>query len=158
MVLLVELSLLLSGVLVRGVTISNVVPKLDQNGKIIELGDGSIAKFGDRFYWYGVRYVCTPSPHTPLFFGCPQTDRRIWANMSFGVASSPDMANWTVESYDIVPQMHDPTTRWPATEYAWFMPTIVANAARTRFALWYYIDGYARGVAVSAPPQQEVFM
>ena len=87
MVLLVELSLLLSGVLVRGVTISNVVPKLDQNGKIIELGDGSIAKFGDRYYLYGVKYVCTPSPQGPTQ-GCAKTDRRIWGNMSIGVSPS----------------------------------------------------------------------
>ena len=45
---------------------------------ILELGDGSIAKFGDRFYLYGVKYVCTPSPRTPDGFGCPRHDRRIW--------------------------------------------------------------------------------
>jgi len=35
-----------------GVSNSNVEPKLDQHGAIIELGDGSIQKFGDRYYWY----------------------------------------------------------------------------------------------------------
>lgn len=134
------------------VTVSNVRPRLDQDGRILELGDGSIAKFGDRYYLYGVKYVCTPSPHTPLFYGCPREDRRIWGNMSFGVASSADMVTWSVESYDIVPEMHDPGTRWPAAKYAWFMPTIAHNPKTGRYALWYYIDGYARGVAVSDSP------
>ena len=38
--------------LAQAVSISNVEPKLDQHGAIIELGDGSIQKFGDRYYWY----------------------------------------------------------------------------------------------------------
>ena len=134
-------------------TVSNVAPRLDTaTGKILELGDGSIAKFGDTFYLYGVQYVCTPSPRTtPAGLpSCPVKDRRIWANMSLGVASSSDMVNWQLESYDIVPEMHDADTRWPATKYAWFMPTITRNA--THYALWYYIDMYARGVAVSESP------
>ena len=24
------------------------------------------------------------------------------------------MVNWTIESYNIIPEMHDPDTRWPA--------------------------------------------
>jgi hypothetical protein len=135
----------------RKVTISNVDPKIDlKTGKLIELGDGSIAKFGDTYYLYGVRYVCTPSPRTPLGYGCPRKDRRIWGNMSLGVASSPDMDNWTIETYNLVPEMHDPNTRWPATQFAWFMPTITRNASH--YALWYYIDDNARGVAVSSSP------
>ena len=56
------------------------------------------------------------------------------------------MMNWTIESYNIIPEMHDPDTRWPAKDYAWFMPTIIHNS--THYALWYYIDDHARGVAV----------
>ena len=38
------------------VTISNSQPRLDAaTGKILELGDGSIAKFGNRYYLYGVK-------------------------------------------------------------------------------------------------------
>lgn len=58
-----------------------------------------------------------------------------------------DLMNWTLESYNVIPEMHNPETRWPATKYAWFMPTIIHNG--THFALWYYIDDHARGVAVS---------
>ena len=36
------------------VTVSNVQPRVDAStGKILELGDGSIAKLGDKFYLYG---------------------------------------------------------------------------------------------------------
>lgn len=151
LLLLLLLLLTSEGARAKQVTISNVAPRLDAaTGKILELGDGSIAKFGDTFYLYGVRYVCTPSPRTPTGFGCPRKDRRIWGNMSLGVASSKDMVSWTLESYNIVPEMHDPATRWPATKYAWFMPTITRNA--THYALWYYIDKFARGVAVSESP------
>ena len=72
--------------------------------------------------------------------------------MSFGVASSKDMVTWEVESYNIIPQMHDPKTRWPVAKYAWFMPTIAHNPKTGRYALWYYIDDYARGVAVATSP------
>lgn len=134
------------------ISFSNVVPRVDQHGNILELGDGSIQKFGDKYYLYGVRYPCTPSPHTPQFYGCPKEDRRIWGNMSFGVASSSDMVAWTVESYNILPEMHEPNTRWPVKDYAWFMPTIAHNPKTGRYALWYYIDANARGVAVSTSP------
>jgi hypothetical protein len=41
-------------------TFSNIKPRLDSGtGEILELGDGSIAKFGERYYLYGVKYVCT---------------------------------------------------------------------------------------------------
>ena len=75
------------------VVVSNIRPRLDSaTGQILELGDGSLHKFGDKYYLYGVKYVCTPSPHTPLFYGCPKKDRRIWGNMSIGVASSTVVA------------------------------------------------------------------
>lgn len=77
------------------VVVSNVLPRVDSHtGDILELGDGSLHKFGDKYYLYGVKYVCTPSPHTPLFYGCPKKDRRIWGNMSIGVASSPVSAKY----------------------------------------------------------------
>ena len=134
-------------------TFSNVKPRLDSaTGKILELGDGSIAKFGSRYYLYGVKYVCTPSPRTPLGYGCPRRDRRIWGNMSIGIASSADMVSWRLETYDAIPEMHEAATVYPAADKAWFMPTIVHNPRTNRFALWYYIDGFARGVAVADSP------
>eukprot|EP01051_Picozoa_sp_SAG22_P001970 SAG22_NODE_83_length_21704_cov_58.556584_13_plen_140_part_00 len=45
--------------------------------------------------------------------------------------------------------MHSTDTVYPAKDKAWFMPTIVHNPKTGRFALWYYIDGFARGVAVA---------
>ena len=86
------------------VVVSNIRPRLDSaTGQILELGDGSLHKFGDKYYLYGVKYVCTPSPHTPLFYGCPKKDRRIWGNMSIGVASSTVVAtplvHWNTHTY-----------------------------------------------------------
>ena len=62
------------------------------------------------------------------------------------------MVTWSVESYDILPEMHDQATRWPVKDYAWFMPTIVHSPKTGRYALWYYVDYYARGVAISSSP------
>ena len=72
--------------------------------------------------------------------------------MSFGVASSVDLVSWKLESYDILPEMHDPANRFPATKFAWFMPTITYSPKSGRYALWYYVDANARGVAVSDSP------
>jgi len=72
--------------------------------------------------------------------------------MSFGVASSADLVSWKLESYDILPEMHDPANRFPATKFAWFMPTITYSPKSGRYALWYYVDANARGVAVSDSP------
>ena len=123
------LLLLVVAVAVHGshpVTISNVQPRVDRaTGKILELGDGSIAKFGSKYYLYGVKYVCTPSPQGPTQACEPKDgDRRIWGNMSFGIASSTDMVTWDLETYNAIPEMHDPNTRWPASKYvdAWHDP------------------------------------
>ena len=134
-------------------TFSNVKPRVNGlTGETLQLGDGSIAKFGDKYYLYGVKYVCTPSPRTPLGYGCPRRDRRIWGNMSIGIASSTDMVSWQLETYNAIPEMHSSSTAYPAQNKAWFMPTIVHNPETGRFALWYYVDGYARGVAISDSP------
>lgn len=142
----------LSACCAAGVTISNARPRVDERtGAILELGDGSLAKFGSRYYLYGVKYRCTPSPVGPTQGCVPRGgDRRIWSGMSIGVASSADLVSWRLESYDAIPEMHQPSASYPASQYAWFMPTIVHNG--THYALWYYIDDYARGVAVSSSP------
>jgi hypothetical protein len=72
--------------------------------------------------------------------------------MSIGIASSADMVSRKLETYDAIPEMHESTTVYPAKTKAWFMPTIVHSPKTGRYAMWYYVDGFARGVAVSDSP------
>jgi hypothetical protein len=66
-ILALQLLLLLVGSSAAAVTISNVQPRLDQHGSILELGDGSIAKFGDKYLslWCEVRLYSLPA-HTQI--------------------------------------------------------------------------------------------
>ena len=54
-------------VLVLGVTISNVKPKVDTDGDIINVGDGCITYHNKLYYVYGVKYQCCEEPDNSCY-------------------------------------------------------------------------------------------
>jgi beta-xylosidase len=113
-------------------TISNVQPRRDVKGNIIDAHDGCLERFGDRFYLYGTAYGKTD--------GFGTTNRYV-------VYSSPDLVQWTLHG-GLVNGLHHGVHYRPYVKY---------NPKIKKYVLWYnwyptLWDGqYA--VAVSDIPQ-----
>ena len=113
-------------------TISNVQPRRDVDGNIINAHDGCLERFGDRFYLYGTAYGKTD--------GFGTTNR-------FVVYSSPDLMRWTLHG-DLVKGLRHGVHYRPYVKY---------NAKTRKYVLWYnwyptlWNGQYA--VAVSDMPQ-----
>ncbi len=111
--------------------ISNSEPRLDEDGNIVDVHDGRVIKFGDRFYWYGTSYGNTNGFTT--------------AN-TYHVYSSPDLVTWKKEG-KLLPDQ---------PEGVYYRPHVIYNEATEKYVLWYnwypqLWDGQF-GVAVSETP------
>ncbi len=112
--------------------IDNVEPRMDQHGQIVDLHDGRVVKYQDRYYWYGTSYGSTN--------GFTKANR-------YHCYSSPDMSSWKNEG----PLLADA----PAGVY--YRPHVIYNKATNVYVLWY--NWYAElwdgrfGVAISENPE-----
>jgi beta-xylosidase len=116
----------------KEVTISNVQPRRDVEGKIIDAHDGCLKKFGDRYYLYGTAYGATDGYGTTNRYGC---------------YSSPDLVSWKFEGQLLRNQ----------PEGVYYRPYVIYNAKTRKYVLWYnwykkIWDGQY-GVATSDRPQ-----
>ena len=93
------------------VTISNVRPRRDVDGKIIDAHDGCLERFGDRFYLYGTAYGKTDG----------------WLTNRYVVYSSPDLVQWTPHG-DLVKGLR---------RGVHFRPYVKYNAKSKKYVLWY---------------------
>jgi hypothetical protein len=115
----------------RTVTISNVEPRRDVNGQIIDAHDGCLQFFDGRFYFYGTAYG---------------TSDRFGFTNHYRVYSSPDLERWTYEGELLRDQ--------PSGVY--YRPYVVFNQSTRKYVLWYnwypkLWDGQT-GVAISDKP------
>ena len=102
------------------VTIHNDVPRLDQNGDIVDAHDGALMRFGGTYYLYGTAY------NNQNGFG--------FSNR-FVVYSSPDLVSWTFHG-DITEVMD---SQWGM----YFRPHVVFDANTGKYVLWF--NWYPRG-------------
>ncbi len=114
------------------VTISNVQPRRDVEGKIVDAHDGCLQKFGDRYYLYGTGYG--------------KSDY-VGKNNGYRCYSSPDLVTWKLEG-DLLPERPDGV---------YYRPYVVYNAKTRKYVLWYnwyekLWDGQY-GVATSDRPE-----
>lgn len=115
----------------KTVTISNLRPRTDTNGQVVDAHDGRISQFNKVFYWYGTAYGATSGFETSNFYQC---------------YSSTDLTNWKKEGSLI----QNP----PAGIY--YRPHVIYHAKTKKYVLWY--NWYPKlwegkfGVAVSASP------
>ncbi len=113
-------------------TISNVNPRYDTDGQIIDAHGGCIQFFNGRFYLYGNAFGTNRGDFQ---FDCP-----------FAVYSSPNMVDWTFEGTLIKNPPHG----------VYYRPYVIFNATTKKYVLWYnwyqtLWNGQA-GVAVSDSP------
>lgn len=96
----------------KNITINNIRPRLDENGEIIDLHDGRVIKFGNRFYWYGTSYGKTNGFVRTNHYRC---------------YSSTDLTNWKKEGKILVDQ--------PSGIY--YRPHVIYNERTKKYVLWY---------------------
>ena len=93
-------------------TISNVKPRRDVEGKIVDAHDGCLHKFGDRYYLYGTGYGKTD--------GYQKTNR-------YRCYSSADLVTWKLEGNLLQRQ----------PEAVYYRPYVIYNAKTRKYVLWY---------------------
>jgi hypothetical protein len=110
----------------RMVTISNIEPRRDENGDILDAHDGSLEFFEGRFYLYGTHYGGTD--------GLTDTNRYV-------CYSTKDLIHWNLEGA----LLKDPPAR------IYYRPYVKFNRAARKYVLWYNADN-RYGVATSDSP------
>ena len=143
--------LLLSCASAALVTISNIEPRRDTDGDILEAGDGCL-NFDyttQRYYLWGARYQPCAEPNSDCyetggsfsecaFVGYPPAGHCCgWRNMTIAVYSSPDLVTWRKEGLNILPIMQDYGTHYNAA-YQGFMEVCGVYSRATGFwNLWF---------------------
>ncbi|CAF1321904.1 unnamed protein product [Adineta steineri] len=126
------MQLLICNVSATSVTISNILPRLDIEGKPMDIHDGNIIQYekGGLYYYYGAGYgEC----HPPLDFGCAGFyllgDCGFRENHTIYLYTSPDLHQWTFVR-DIFP--------WnggrPLGIY--YRPKVIYNRYTQLYVLW----------------------
>jgi len=114
------------------VGVSNLRPRLDTEGKIVDAHDGCLHKFGDRYFLYGAAYGNTDGFGNSNRYRC---------------YSSKDLVEWKFEGEVLK----------DAPEGVYYRPYVAFNKKTGKYVLWY--NWYPRlwngqyGVATSDTPQ-----
>lgn len=96
----------------RTVTISNVKPRRDITGTIIDAHDGNLLFADGRYFLYGTAYGKTAGYSI---------------NNRFRVYSSPDLEHWTFEG-ELLKSPPDGV---------YYNPSVVYNSRKHKYVLWY---------------------
>ena len=110
----------------RSVTLSNVQPRRDTKGRIVDAHDGSLEYFKGRYYLYGTHYGNTNGLGKTNYYVC---------------YSSPDLITWKYEGR----LLSDREARM------YYRPYVKFNRLTRKYVLWYNADN-EYGVALSDQP------
>lgn len=146
-------------------TISNILPRIDEDGDILEAGDGCISYDYDtaRYYLWGMRYQPCIEPNNDCYCGsaglevCSDVGYVApdqccgWRNMTIAVYSSADLMSWRKEGLNILPVMQDYSTPYNAANQAYFEVCGVFSRRTGFWNLWFLNGGkpYFIATAVS---------
>jgi len=128
----------------REVTLSNVVPRVDTNGNIIDAHDGNIVYYDGLYYFFGPSYGLCKEPAGPS--GCS-----VWhpggcgfqLNHNVSLYTSPDLSQWTNQGS--VFQM----TSMP-NQGIMFCPKVLYNSKTNKWVLWFnFLPSTGSGVSQS---------
>lgn len=112
-------------------TVSNIAPRLDTNGNIVDAHDGRVINFNGTYYWYGTRYGTTNGFTEANYYQC---------------YSSKDLVNWKPEGRLLENQ----------SKGVYYRPHVIFNKKTKKYVLWY--NWYPKlwngqfGVAISDKP------
>lgn len=130
--LIICLFLLTNKAFSQKIQVTNIKPRLDVNGNIVDAHDGRLIQFGDTFYWYGTSYGNTNGFTSENHYVC---------------YSSKDLKTWKKEG-KLLPNQ---------PEGVYYRPHVVFNKKTKLYVLWY--NWYPKlwngqfGVATSKLPQ-----
>lgn len=143
-----SLALAVTGAVAAPVTVSNVAPRRDTSGALVNAHDGCLVQFspGGLFYQYGTVYGnCSQ--------GGPVCNGKCgYFGSTFALYTSPDLVQWTLVSPSVLPEMerdNDRVSYWEAN--------VAYNAATGAYVMVYWSGhyGFVNGsvaVATSASP------
>jgi len=114
--------------------VSNILPKRDQSGAIMDIHDGNTIRVGDTFFWYGAGY----GPCTEMSTGCASLavgSCGFNTNHTVNLATSVDLEHW---------EFHG--TVLPERPYGiLFSPWVARSKSTGKYVLWFnllpVIDG-----------------
>ncbi|CAF1474852.1 unnamed protein product [Adineta ricciae] len=124
--------LLISDVSPTSVVISNVLPRVDINGKPMDIHDGNIIQYDKDglYYYYGIGYG---DCHPPLDFGCAglylMSDCGFRTNHTVNLYTSSDLYRWTFVR-DIFP------TSGGRPRGIYYRPKVIYNRYTQLYVLW----------------------
>ena len=107
------------------VHISNVKPRLDQHGRVVNANAGSLLRHRGIFYLYGIHFPPCHLPPAPSR-ASPKNVYRCFDGNTFAVYSSPDLQAWTLASDDVLPAMK--TGPDNNSHHAYFEPYVVCKS------------------------------
>jgi hypothetical protein len=128
--------------------LSNVLPRRDTSGAIMDAHDGNIITapaFPGTYFWYAAGYgLCeernSTSGCTGGFAGCG-----FFNNHSVNLWTSTDLSTWTPHG-NVLPEDN-------RVDAILFSPKVIYNARTRLFILWYnYVPRYSYAVATSPSP------
>jgi hypothetical protein len=133
-------------VLNKEVVISNILPRLDVDGKFVNAHDGCLVKFDNTYFMYGTVYGECHQSTTICDGVCG------YINNTFALYISPDLINWTLISNNIVPEV---TKDNHYINY--WMPNVGYNRRTEKYVMIYWSSRYGFknsqvAVAVSFTP------
>lgn len=131
----------------RRVVISNIAPRLDTAGRVVNAHDGSLLLAPDgRFYLFGTHYLSCDEGSV----GCANKSCG-WFGNTYAVYSSSDLSSgsWVLESANILPAMAADNDK-----VAYFEPNVLYNVATATFVLEYagQVGEAEAAMAVSRTP------
>mmetsp|Transcript_5216 Transcript_5216/g.11036 ORF Transcript_5216/g.11036 Transcript_5216/m.11036 type:complete len:376 (+) Transcript_5216:70-1197(+) len=118
------------------VSISNVVPRQDDRGQLMDQHDGNLLKVGDLWYWYGMGYTdCKLETGLIPPLDCPGIYRKFGKGCGFrtdhelNVYVSKDLATWSFAG-DALP------VNGTRPEGIYFRPKVIFNPKTSQYVLW----------------------
>ena len=142
--LITFISICIGVITCRQVTISNVIPRRDTNGSIIDAHDGNVFYYDGLYYYYGASYGLCKEPPGPS--GCT-----VWhpggcgfqLDHNVSLYTSADLDIWTFRGY--VFQMSS-----MKTQGIMFGPRVLPNPRTKKWVMWFnFLPAAGTGVSQS---------